>query len=46
VRWIVGRVERDRHAWLFVSCVTGPADLDAMAAVDLAARSLRKLGVL
>jgi beta-lactamase class D len=46
VRWIVGHVERDRHAWLFVSCVTGPADLDGMAAVDLAARSLHKLGVL
>jgi beta-lactamase class D len=46
VRWIVGRVERDRHAWLFVSCVTGPADLDVMAAIDLAALSLRNAGVL
>src|SRR5262249_998265 len=46
VRWIVGRAERDRHAWLFVSCVVGPADLDAMAAVDLAARGLRNAGVL
>ena len=46
VRWIVGRVKRDQHAWLFVSCVTGPPDLDAMAAVNLAARSLRNLGVL
>ena len=46
VRWIIGRIERDRHLWLFVSCVTGPADLDGMAAVDLAARSLRNLGVL
>ena len=46
VRWIVGRVERDGHAWLFVSCVTGPAELDGMAAVDLAARELRQAGVL
>jgi len=46
VRWIVGRVERDRFAWLFVSCVTGPADLGGTAAVDLAARSLRSVGVL
>jgi beta-lactamase class D len=46
VRWIVGRVEGDRHAWLFVSCVTGPADLDGMAAVNLAAQSLRNAGVL
>jgi beta-lactamase class D len=41
VRWIVGRVERGAQAWIFVSCVTGSADLDAMAAVDLAARTLR-----
>src|SRR5215471_17104535 len=41
VRWIVGRVERAPQAWIFVSCVSGAADLDAMAAVDLAARSLR-----
>ena len=46
VRWIVGRVERDRHAWIFVSCVTGASDLDANAAIDLAARSLRTKGVL
>ena len=46
VRWIVGRVQRDRRAWIFVSCVTGPADLDAKAAIDLAARALRANGVL
>jgi beta-lactamase class D len=46
VRWIVGRVERSGHAWLFVSCVTGSADLDGMAAVDLAAKSLRANRVL
>ena len=41
VRWIVGRVQRDGHAWLFVSCVTGVDDLAANAAIDLAARELR-----
>jgi len=46
VRWIVGRVERERHAWIFVSCVTGATDLDAMAAVDLAAAKLRANNVL
>jgi beta-lactamase class D len=46
VRWIVGRVERDRHAWLFVSCVTGADDLDGNAALDLAARALREHHVL
>jgi beta-lactamase class D len=46
VRWLVGRVERDRHAWIFVSCVTGPTDLDAMAAVNLAAAKLRANRVL
>ncbi len=46
VRWIVGRVERDRHAWLFVSCVTGTDDLDANAAIDLAARALAEHRVL
>jgi len=46
VRWIVGRVERAGRAWLFVSCVTGPSDVDGMAAVDLAARALRGKGVL
>ena len=46
VRWIVGRVERDRHAWIFVSCVTGAGELDANAAIDLAARRLRELRVL
>jgi beta-lactamase class D len=46
VRWIVGRVEHNRRVWLFVSCVTCPTNLDGMAAVDLAAQSLHKLGVL
>jgi beta-lactamase class D len=46
VRWIVGHVERQRHAWIFVSCVTGSDALDANAAVDLAARELRSHNVL
>ncbi len=46
VRWIVGRVARGSQSWLFVSCVTGAADLDANAAVDLAARRLRDEHVL
>jgi beta-lactamase class D len=46
VRWLVGRVERERRAWIFVSCVTGATDLDAMAAVDLAAAELRANNVL
>lgn len=46
VRWIVGRVERERHAWIFVSCVTGASDLDPNAAIDLAARRLREQHVL
>ena len=46
VRWIVGHVKRDGRAWIFVSCVTGADDIDAGAAIDLAARSLRQNGVL
>jgi beta-lactamase class D len=46
IRWIVGRVERDRHAWLFVTCVTGAGDLDAGAAIELAAHGLREHKVL
>jgi len=46
VRWIVGRVQRGDQAWIFVSCVAGGADLDGMAAVDLAARVLRRHHVL
>ncbi len=46
VRWIVGHVRRDRRAWLFVTCVTGGEDLDANAAIDLAARKLREHHVL
>jgi beta-lactamase class D len=45
VRWLVGHVRREKRSWVFVSCVTGPS-LDAMAAVDLAAGSLRTERVL
>jgi beta-lactamase class D len=45
VRWLVGHVERERRSWVFVSCVTG-GDLDPLAAVNLAAKSLRSAGVL
>jgi beta-lactamase class D len=45
VRWLVGHVARQRQSWVFVSCVTG-AFLDPLAAVDLAARSLRESRVL
>jgi beta-lactamase class D len=45
VRWLVGHVERQGRAWVFVSCVTGPG-LDRLAGVDLAATSLRTAGVL
>jgi beta-lactamase class D len=46
VRWIVGHVRRERRAWLFVTAVTGADDLDANAAIDLAARELREHHVL
>ncbi len=46
VRWLAGHVKRDARAFIFVSCVIGPPDLAANAAIDLAARSLRESGVL
>jgi len=49
VRWLVGHVRRGGRAWVFVSAVTassGGDDLPALAAVDLAATSLRDEGVL
>jgi beta-lactamase class D len=45
VRWLVGHVERRQRSWVFVSCVTGTG-LYPLAAVDLAAKSLRSTGVL
>jgi beta-lactamase class D len=45
VRWLVGHIERDRRAWVFVSCAVGE-HLDPLAAVDLAAESLHGARVL
>ena len=45
VRWLVGHVERERRSWVFVSCMTGKG-LDPLAAVNLAAKSLRSEHVL
>ena len=46
VRWLVGQVRRGGRSWIFVSCVTGGADLPADAAIALAARRLREEQVL
>jgi len=46
VRWLVGHISRQSRAWIFVSLVTGPADVPPLAAVDLAARGLKQQGVL
>jgi len=46
VRWLAGHVVRGRRSLVFVSCVVGPPDLAANAAIDLAARSLRDARVL
>jgi beta-lactamase class D len=45
VAWLVGHVRRGDRAWVFVSCAGG-SGLDALAAIDLAARSLRDAHVL
>jgi beta-lactamase class D len=45
VAWLVGHVQRGDRAWVFVSCVGG-SGFDALAAIDLAARSLRDAHVL
>ena len=46
VRWLNGHVETNGRAFVFVSCVIGPKDLDANAAIDLAASGLRSSHVL
>jgi beta-lactamase class D len=46
VRWLVGHVRKGARTWIFVSCVTGAADLDQNAAIDLAAARLRSEHVL
>lgn len=45
VRWLVGHVRRGSRAWIFVSNVVADR-LAPLAAVDLAARSLKRAGVL
>jgi len=44
-RWIVGHVRRGTRSWLFVSSLTGK-DLPLLAAVDLAAKGLKREGVI
>jgi beta-lactamase class D len=46
VRWLAGHVTRGTRSFVFVSCVIGGTDLEANAAIDLAARSLREADVL
>ncbi|HEX4449063.1 MAG TPA: penicillin-binding transpeptidase domain-containing protein [Polyangiaceae bacterium] len=46
VAWIVGHVERQGRAWVFVSCVAGPTEADPLGAVRLAETSLRAASVL
>jgi beta-lactamase class D len=46
VRWLAGHVKRRNASFVFVSCVVGSTELDANAAIDLAARSLRDAHVL
>ncbi|WP_263147431.1 penicillin-binding transpeptidase domain-containing protein [Pseudomonas sp. RIT-PI-AD] len=46
VRWLVGQVQRGQRSFIFVSCVIGSPDLDASAAIELAARALREERVL
>lgn len=46
VTWLVGNVRRQGRSWVFVSCVIDPRQWDPMAAIDLAAESLRAERVL
>jgi beta-lactamase class D len=46
VTWLVGHVERANRAWVFVSCVAAPSERDPLAAIALAAASLRSAEVL
>jgi beta-lactamase class D len=44
--WLVGHVQRETRAWVFVSCVVGPQGPYAVSAIDLAAAALREARVL
>lgn len=46
VRWLIGHVDTGSRQFIFVSCVLGPRDVPANAAIDLAARGLRQAKVL
>jgi len=46
VRWLNGHIDTHGRRFVFVSCVIGSKDLDANAAIDLAARRLRSSQVL
>jgi beta-lactamase class D len=46
VTWLVGNVQRQGRAWVFVSCVIGPRERDPLAAIRLAAESLHAEHVL
>lgn len=46
VRWQIGMIASGTRSYVFVSCVTGPADLPEGAAMALATSELRKAGVL
>jgi beta-lactamase class D len=46
VGWRVGNVRRAGRSWVFVSCIVGSSDADPLAAINLAAASLRDAGAL
>jgi beta-lactamase class D len=46
VTWLVGNVRRQGRSWVFVSCVVDPRSPDPLAAIKLAAESLRAERVL
>lgn len=45
-RWLVGHVKKAGREFIFVSCVIGPPDVGANAAINLAARALRAAKIL
>jgi beta-lactamase class D len=45
-RWLIGHIDKSGRQFIFVSCVIGPRDVAAKAAIDLAARALREARVL
>ncbi len=45
-RWLIGHIDKGGRQFVFVSCVIGPREVAANAAIDLAARALREAHVL